>query len=349
MSDETSTEAKRIAIACQGGGSHTAFTAGALRSLLRGQAQGGYRIVALSGTSGGAICATLAWLGLQKQADGSWDHEHSMNILEDFWSDNGARLPWEQIWNDGTIGIVQLQGQGLLPEVKASPYSPLLAGASELLKDLAPRKEFLDLRLLLEKYLTLDGMSQKVAEPRLLIGAVQVYSGAFKAFDSLKGEISLDAVLASTTLPSAFKAIRIEGEIYWDGLFSQNPPVREFVQGLERPEQKPDEIWVIRINPERCESEPTRVEEIEDRRNELAGNLSLNQELDFIKKVNEWLTDGTLKSASKKPIGVHVIAMSEEVSKTLDYASKLNRAPALIAKLMADGERQAEAFLESRQ
>ncbi|MFO0909997.1 MAG: hypothetical protein U0794_16895 [Isosphaeraceae bacterium] len=46
----------RVAIACQGGGSHTAFTAGVLHELL-GQMPDDVEIVAISGTSGGAICA----------------------------------------------------------------------------------------------------------------------------------------------------------------------------------------------------------------------------------------------------------------------------------------------------
>ena len=52
---------RTVAIACQGGGSHTAFTCGALQCLL---ADGNHRIVALSGTSGGAVCALLARYGL---------------------------------------------------------------------------------------------------------------------------------------------------------------------------------------------------------------------------------------------------------------------------------------------
>ena len=336
--------APRIAIACQGGGSHTAFTAGVLKALLRAEAKGDYTIAALSGTSGGAICAALAWFGLLKLTHGVWERERAIRLLDDFWHDNSALMLWEQIWNNWTIGVTLLQGQGLLPEVKASPYSPQLAASAALLKTLAPRKEFVDLRRLLEKHLKLAEVTQPVAEPRLLIGAVGVLSGAFKAFDSLAAEISIDAVLASTTLPWMFQAVHIGNEVYWDGLFSQNPPVREFVQGLEV-QQKPDEIWVIRINPQACTAEPTSVEAIEDRRNELAGNLSLNQELDFIAKVNAWLAEGKLISPSKKPIAVRSIAMSAALNATLDYASKLNRDPVFIEKLIAEGEKQAEAFL----
>jgi NTE family protein len=55
---------KRVAIACQGGGSHTAFTAGILRGLLRSGRLQERDVVALSGTSGGAVCALLAWHNL---------------------------------------------------------------------------------------------------------------------------------------------------------------------------------------------------------------------------------------------------------------------------------------------
>jgi len=41
----------KIAIACQGGGSHTAFTAGVLKRILK-ENEKKYDIIALSGTSG---------------------------------------------------------------------------------------------------------------------------------------------------------------------------------------------------------------------------------------------------------------------------------------------------------
>ena len=53
-----------MAIACQGGGSHTAFTAGVLKRLLGAEELAGYEVVGLSGTSGGAVCALLTWSAL---------------------------------------------------------------------------------------------------------------------------------------------------------------------------------------------------------------------------------------------------------------------------------------------
>ena len=72
-------ERKRVAIACQGG-SHTAFTAGALKRLL---ADDRYEVVALSGTSGGAICAFLAWYTLVRSS-GSGTAKRAAELLDAF-------------------------------------------------------------------------------------------------------------------------------------------------------------------------------------------------------------------------------------------------------------------------
>ena len=89
-------ETKRVAIACQGGGSHTAFTAGVLKRLLtRGRGEG-YEFVAFSGTSGGAVCALLAWYGLL-----TGGAERASGLLDAFWKeDNSANTLPERLLND---------------------------------------------------------------------------------------------------------------------------------------------------------------------------------------------------------------------------------------------------------
>ena len=54
-------EKKKVAIACQGGGSQTAFTAGVLSGFIEQEAFDQYELVSISGTSGGAVCASLLW------------------------------------------------------------------------------------------------------------------------------------------------------------------------------------------------------------------------------------------------------------------------------------------------
>ena len=87
--------------------------------------------------------------------------------------------------------------------------------------------------------------------------------------------------------------------------------------------------------------------EIADRRNELAGNLSLHQELGFIEKVDQLLEEGRLAADGRyKQIVVRLIELSRpRRSRALGTASKLNRDPAFIAELLAHGQARAEEFL----
>src|SRR4030095_5405006 len=72
----------RVAIACQGGGSHAAFAAGVLVHLLGDRQRERFRLAALSGTSGGAMCAALAWRGLVASGP-----EEATRRLVRFWRD----------------------------------------------------------------------------------------------------------------------------------------------------------------------------------------------------------------------------------------------------------------------
>jgi NTE family protein len=171
---------------------------------------------------------------------------------------------------------------------------------------------------------------------------VDVLSGEFKTFNSRRDRITPETILASAAIPTLFRSVRAgDGGTYWDGLFSQNPPVRELT------DEGPDEIWVIQINPKELESQPKTVIEIVDRRNELSGNLSLYQELRSIEKIDQLLEEGLLSSEGKyKQIVVRVIELSRSrFSRSLGTASKLNRDPRFIEDLMSHGEARAEEFL----
>ena len=87
---------------------------------------------------------------------------------------------------------------------------------------------------------------------------------------------------------------------------------------------------------------PKSIKDILDRRNELSGNLSLNQEIDFINTVNKWTK--YLPPEKYKPVQVNKIEMLKE---DLDTASKLDRSPTFILDMMAYGEKQADKFLSN--
>jgi NTE family protein len=60
--------------------------------------------------------------------------------------------------------------------------------------------------------------------PRLTVGAAEVRTSRMRYFDSRDGAIGLDHILASGALPPAFPAVRIDGELYWDGGVLSNTP-----------------------------------------------------------------------------------------------------------------------------
>src|SRR4051794_22397737 len=192
---------RRVAIACQGGGSHTAFTAGALTGLLGATELEEYDIVAISGTSGGAICALLAWTALLQQ-----EPHQAGPLLEGFWADNAASTPMEALVNPMVLWVSSLQNLGLLPLV--SPYDIPVDGLGQF-------------RKLLERWVDFDRLDppRPGSSPLLLIGAVDVLSGHFRAFNSWREPITAEAVLASAAIPTLFPAVHTDEGTYWDGLF----------------------------------------------------------------------------------------------------------------------------------
>jgi predicted acylesterase/phospholipase RssA len=489
---------KNIAIACQGGGSHAAYAAGALPALLptfgnseiaqsderrKALEEGPDEVLNLSGisgTSGGAISALLAWYGF---LTGGPDAAESR--LKGFWDENCARAPGERLLND----MGQWLGSMLQVDLKLSPYLPPLREIETfatctwpLMTKLWPplgswiRSHYFQLRESVEPHVDFhlvgaigdfcsiplevkrwqacalevrmfdpaapqqahnrrklaeieDGICAKLlsagwisiwmqqhdlpansllrttfdawtepgftfepasldrladavkrtsyAIPQLLIGAVDVDSGAFIAFSSERAPadagITLDAVVASASLPWLFMAQSVQGtdpETHdrrqmscWDGLFSQNPPIKNFISTETDRKKKPDGLWILQINQDRFDfgrriaearGNARSGEELWHRRDTLSGNLSLNQEVAFIEAVNQRLDDpGQRFRPHDKPIEVVRIVMDSEavgaaVGKELGLFSKFDRNPALEQTLLAHGRDQAGNFLALR-
>src|SRR5690242_17171705 len=104
--------APKVAIACQGGGSHAAFAAGVLAHLLSPRLRDRFQLVALSGTSGGAMCAALAWRGLAATGP----DEASRRLLR-FWRDLEVHSLGEAFANFWGVWLARLP-----ITVEVSPY-----------------------------------------------------------------------------------------------------------------------------------------------------------------------------------------------------------------------------------
>ncbi|AAV45233.1 putative patatin-like phospholipase [Haloarcula marismortui ATCC 43049] len=310
--------APSVAIACQGGGSHTAFTAGALKRLLPA-VDANYELVGLSGTSGGALCAVTAWYGLLSAGP-----DRAADMLDDVWCDVAAADPGEFLVNESLVWRSRLQ-QLMFPIPEVSPYAvPGNAG----------QDWYLDL---LDRHIDFDDFDSLAAAtpPHVTIGAVDLNSGKFETFSD--DAITPETVLASAAYPLLYEAVEMNDHWHWDGLFSQNPPVKEFLTS-ERP--KPDELWVIQIEPQTYDGVPTSLAEITDRRQELSGNISLNQELDFIETVNDWVRAGYLPDEYR-----HVEIRHLRLARKHTPSSKVDRDPRFIEDLLERGEREADDFL----
>lgn len=350
------TQKKKLAIACQGGGgSHAAFTAGALKKLLEKNLNEKYDPIGFSGSAGGAICATLAWVGLLEAAAGKPGPIYQRLI--DFWQANTAMSAWEKALNNFTMEVLRLQDSAIIPSWAASPYSQ--QGTLQSLRSMTPRKEYLDFQELLQLHIPFEEIPELVKpdSPRLLLGAANVLSGQFKPFDSKEGEINVEALRASAAIPNLFMAVQIGDGLYWDSLFSENPPISGFLEKdreLADPEERPEEIWAILVNPKERNKEPKLAPDIQDRRNELSANLSLFQAVRFVETINKWIEQGMfaaefIEKKQLKPIKVRFIGISPEVADNLDYVSKLDREPTFINMLVEEGEKQAQLFWDQLQ
>jgi NTE family protein len=309
---------KRIAIACQGGGSHAAFTAGVLHELLAPQWRDRYRLVGLSGTSGGAVCASLAWAGLIGAGP-----EDARQRLAAFWEELAAAAPLDAALNWWSLWAARFPFSA-----KVSPYAyaPLAEPALRRLLTLHLRPD------------ELPAEPERRRHPMLLVGAANVLRGGGAAFT---GEtLTLDDVIASAAVPPLFRAVETRGELWWDGLYSQNPPVREMLR--LKGDRKPQEIWVIRLNPRAQPRSPETAEEIEDRRNELAGNLPLDHELYLVEKLNRLRIE--YPALQRRYAAITIRQVSLDIA--LDYASKLDRSPALLRELQARGRLLAPRFFD---
>lgn len=394
---------RKIAIACQGGGTHAAFTWGVLREILRtkkawdaeaGEAEK-FDIVAISGTSAGALCALATWYGMTPNlADAECGAlDKAIERLDCLWTTFTATAPVEQAHNAFLQGYLQAKEKGApLPDL--NPYGGYSKLALAGLAVFGARQEYLGFPSLLDAVCPhFSGIDwPKVAQTgfRILVGAIEVLSGNFEVFDSdktlqdlglpfiakdvdqygatrwrMRRSLILAGVAASGALPEVLPAQKIEDlafpscepgvtvrrdGYYWDGLYSQNPPVRDLLNVREK-DKKPDEIWVIRINPQEYYPDNPNIglDDIRDRVNALAGNLSLNQELDHILTVNKWIDqygDAQPPLNQCKPVAVRTIKMTRETARRLRLTSKFNRGPGHLAALRQEGETVAGQWLQ---
>ena len=359
---------KKVAVGCQGGGIHAAFEVGVLTEILNAVEKGRFKLAGLSGTSAGALCALMAWYGLAPKRGRPGSVVEAVETLNRFWEDFVACTPAETVLNYLTYSAFRVEEAeipvlGLNAPVFAglSPGGLIYRAVAGCLPRLGVRRQYFDIDDLLAKACPdFDSIDWPDVETRLLVGATEVVNGFEAIFDSdvnkkpkarevsywrQRLRLTLSSVAAAGTLPTMRETEHIKGDgYYWDGLYSQNPPVREFIASAE---ETPDELWIVRINPQQWPYSPKTNAEVQDRTNELAGNLSLHKELDFILQVNTWAKRYKHEKFAEdhKHVTVRTIKMTEKTADELRYSSKFNRSREFMDQLRDEGHRVARDWL----
>ena len=265
---------RRLSLALQGGGSFSAFTWGVLDRLLDDEH---CEFETISGASAGAITAVLLACGLvQGGRDGA------RALLMQFWS---------RMMNDGSFRAPMLIG-GFSPAGSSVAFSPTLRSGQFDPFDLDPLRQMLATDI--------DFAALRAANcPKLLIGATRVRDGRQQIFGN--EDITADVLLASTCPPLVHCAVEIDGDSYWDGGYSSNPPLIGLVRDCETPD-----LLVVQVAPSHDKYVPITMAAIDRRLDQIAANATLNAEMAAV----EWVRAA---SASPRLPRIHRIAAEDHI------------------------------------
>ncbi len=320
---------KTINLALQGGGSHGAFTWGVLDRLLNDER---ISIEGVSGTSSGAMNAAVLAYGLAKGG-----HEGAREALKGFWIRIGEEF--SEIFKtplDHVIGgVFNSSSQPALDAYLAltSTFSPYHLNPM----DMNP------LRTVVEESIDFEFLKGNLTV-KLFVSATNVKTGKLRVFENK--EVTIDALMASACVPSIHRAIEINGESYWDGGFSGNPPVFPLIFNC-----KSKDIVIVMLHPLEIKETPTSADEIKARASELSFNSAFLREMRaiaFSKELidKDWMPSGKLESKVKN-INIHLI---ENQALFLRYksSSRYSTLPSLIEELYREGYACAEVWLENK-
>jgi NTE family protein len=202
---------RQVVLVLQGGGALGAYQAGVYQALHEAGIEPDWII----GTSIGAINASLI--------AGNLVHER-LDKLREFW----RRMEYQKsfgfpAWTGvpETLSYVKTLLGGLPAFFEPNPLA-FLGTHLPLGPDGAGFYSTAPLERTLSDLVDFELVNQ--CSPRLTVGAAHVRSGAMRYFDSRDGALGVKHIMASGALPPAFPAVRIDGELYWDGGILSNTP-----------------------------------------------------------------------------------------------------------------------------
>jgi NTE family protein len=320
---------RTLNLALQGGGSHGAFTWGVLDALLDDPR---IALEGLSGTSAGAVNAVALASGYAKGLERGNDPRQAAR-------DSLARI-WDQVAAWGSLGSLQQRFGAMLWGGLPPALAPSTLWANAMQGLFSPYHAnplgLNPLRTLLEREIDFDAI-RRTPDLKVFVSATHVHTGRAVVFSGAR--LSAQAVTASACLPTMFQAVNIDGEDYWDGGYSVNPPLTPLIgQCTSR------DLMLVQINPLQRDSTPQKPADILDRVGELTFNASLLTQMRAIDFINTLLADGALKADCAKQVLLHRVDGGEAM-KAYPASSKSSTDAALIRRLFEMGQAQTRSWL----
>ena len=236
----------QIVLVLQGGGALGAYQAGVYQALH----EAGIEPDWIVGTSIGAINASLIAGNTPRKRVPALEAFWDLMADKTIWAGSAA---WPQLsqafsyWNTLTHGISGFFEPN--PQAFWGTRLPLGADRAGYYSTAPLEKTLLEL---------VDFPLVHRCKPRLTVGAAHVRTSRMRYFDSCDGEIGVKHIMASGALPPAFPAVRIDGELYWDGGILSNTPTEVIFDDNPRRNSlifavhlwnpigpEPDSIWEV--------------------------------------------------------------------------------------------------------
>jgi NTE family protein len=314
---------KVLNLALQGGGSHGAFAWGVLDRLLEEET---LYFEGISGTSAGAANAVVLADGLA--AGGREGARQALRTywqrVSDLWS-HGPFKPSLIVGGNSDFGLENSPGFRFIEPMThfASPY------------ELNPFN-YNPFRDMLVEAIDFERVRRQTAL-KLFICATDVQTAKVKVFT--EKELRVDHVLASTCLPLLMQAVEIDGDYYWDGMYSGNPAIYPLVYECES-----RDILLVHITPAERPGVPTTSPAIMNRMQEISSNTSLIREMRMIASYNKLIEQGRMGGG--KCMLMHVIE-AQEFIRAFSWSSRLNADWDFLQHLYNMGRARTDQWLEA--
>ena len=212
----------QVVLVLQGGGALGSYQAGVYQALHEAGIEPDWII----GTSIGAINASLIAGNVP---------QNRVLRLQEFWK----RVEQRPIWSfpDAFAGINEMLSywstvaNGIPGFFRPNPLAH--AGADcPIGTDSAGYYSAEPLKQTLGELIDFDLMNN--CSPRLTVGAAHLRTSEMRYFDSRDCKLGVEHIMASGALPPAFPAVRIDGELYWDGGILSNTPTEAVFDDIPR-------------------------------------------------------------------------------------------------------------------